>query len=70
MTSCHTTVLPVKVGSTLILDQAEDYQQVDLTAYQRLVDKLMYLSFGTRPDITFIVRQLICHNSNPQAEYL
>ena len=67
---CHATVFPVKASSTLFLDQAEDNQQVDLTAYRQLVDKLIYLSCGTRPDIAFIIGQLSCHNSDLQAEHL
>ena len=67
MTSCYATVLPVKASSILILDQVEDHQQVDLTAYQRLVGKLMYLSCGTRPNIAFVVGQLSRHNSDLRA---
>ena len=70
MTSCHPTVLPVKAGSTLLLDQAGDHQQADLTAYQCLIGKLMYLSWATRPDIAFVVGQLSCHNSDPQTGHL
>ena len=64
MTSCYLTVLLVKAGSTLFLDQAGDHQQVDLTEYQHLIGKLIYLSYGTRPDITFVVGQLSRHNSD------
>ena len=70
MTSCHPTVLPVKAGSTLLLDQAGDYQQANLNAYQRLIGKLMYLSCGTRPDIAFVVGQLSCYNSDRQIGHL
>ena len=70
MISNHATVLPVKVGSTLVLNQVEDHQQVDLTAYQWLVGKLMYLSCGTRPDIAFVVGQLSRHNSDSRARHL
>ena len=70
MTSCHPTVLPVKTGSTLLLDQAGDHQQADLTAYQRLIGKLIYLSCGTRPDIAFVVGQLSRHNSDPRTGHL
>ena len=56
MTSCQPTIFLVKAGSTLFLDQAGDYQQADLTEYQRLIGKLMYLSFGTQSDIAFVVR--------------
>lgn len=30
----------------------------------------MYLNCGTRPDITSMIEQLSCHNSNPQIKYL
>ena len=70
MTFCHPTVLPVKAGSTLFLDQADDYQQAELIAYQRLIRKLMYLSCGTRSNIAFVVGQLSCHNSDPQMRHL
>ena len=66
MTSCHAIVLLVKAGSTFVQDQAENHQQVDLTIYQRLVGKLMYLSCGTCPDIAFVVGQLSRYNSDPQ----
>ena len=56
MISYNATVLLVKAGSTLVLDHVEDQQQMHLTVYQQLVDKLIYLSCGTRPDITFVVR--------------
>ena len=70
MISCHATVISVKVGSTLVLDQVEDHHQVDLSKYQRLIDKLMYLSCGTCPDIVFGVEQLSRHNSDPRARYI
>ena len=70
MTSCHHTVLPVKAGSTFFLDQAGNYQQADLIAYQRLIGKLMYLSCGTRPNIAFMVEQLSRHSSDPQMGHL
>ena len=66
MTSCHVIVLAVKIGSTLILDQAKNYQQVDLNIYQRLIGKLMYLSYGTCSNIAFIIKQLNCHNLDSQ----
>ena len=70
MTSCHPTVLPVKAGSNLFLDQAGNHQQADLIAYQRLIGKLMYLSCGTHPNIAFVVGQLSRHNSDPRMGHL
>ena len=54
-----------KSCSILFLDQAGDHQQANLIKHQHLINKLMSLSCGTRPDIAFMVGQLICHNSNP-----
>lgn len=65
MTLYYPIVLPIKAGSTLFLDQAGDHKQVDLTTYQGLIGKLMYLSYGTRPDIVFMVGQPSHHNSDP-----
>ena len=64
MTSCHPTVLLVKAGSTLLLDQVSDNQQADLTVYRCLIGKLIYLSCGTRPDIASVVEQLSRHNAD------
>ena len=47
ITSCHPIVLPIKVGSTLFLDQVGDHQQTDSTEYHRLIGKLIYLSCET-----------------------
>lgn len=33
MIFCHPTVLPLKAGSILLLDQADNHQQADLIAY-------------------------------------
>ena len=64
MTLCHPTVLPIKAVSTLLIKQADDYKQANLTTYQRLTSKLVYLSYGTNPEIVFVVGQLSRHNLN------
>ena len=58
MISYHPIVLPMKVDSTIILDPIGDYQQADLIAYPRLIGKLMYLSYETRPDCNAVARAL------------
>lgn len=70
MSLCHPTVFPMKAGSTLFLDQAGDHIQADLTIYQQLIGKLMYLACRTRPDIAFIDGQLSRHNSDPRVRHL
>ena len=64
MTSCHPTVFPIKADFILFIEQT------DLTVYQRLIGKLIYLSCGTIPNIAFVVGQLSRHNSNPQIDHL
>lgn len=70
MSSCHSTVLPMKAGSTFALDQVGDHLQANLVAYQRLIGKLMYLACRTQPDIAFVVGQLSWHNSDLPAGQL
>lgn len=65
MTLGHLTVLPIKAGSTPFLDQAGDHYQADLTVYQYLIGKLIYLSCGIYPNIAIAVDQLSYHNSDP-----
>lgn len=70
MSLCHLTVFPMKASSSLILYQVGDHVLTDIVAYQRLIGKLMYLACGTRPDITFVVEKLSCHNSDPRAGHI
>lgn len=70
MSLYYPTVFPIKVGSTLILDQAGDLFLADMIVYQHLIRKLIYLACGTQPDIAFIVGQLSRQNSDPRVGYL
>lgn len=54
--SCHLKIFLVKAGLTLIFDQVDDHISVNLIVYQQLVSKLMYLAYGIRPEIAFVVR--------------
>ena len=46
-----------------ILD-SKDYKEANLHIYQRLIGKLIYFLYGTRPDISFVIGQLSRHNTN------
>lgn len=70
MTLCHLTVLPMKVGSILPINYDGNHQQTDLIVYQRLISKLKYLGYRTCLNITFVIRQFSCHNSDPRVSYL
>ena len=54
---CNANVIPMKADSSIKMSDPEDYEEANVHTYQRLVGKLMYLSYGTRPDISFVIRQ-------------
>lgn len=55
MSLCHPTVLQIKVVSAIPINQADNNIALDLTLYQRLVGKFIYLACDTRSNITFVV---------------
>lgn len=51
--------------------QGEDnYKEIDLKVYQRLIDKLMYLLCGISLDIFFVVGPPSKRNMGSKMEYL
>ena len=70
MTLYHFTVFQVKTSFTLFLDQTINHQLADLTRYQCLIDKFIYLNYKIRPNIIFVIGQLSYHNSDPQIGHL
>ena len=60
----------MKAGSTLTLDQVGDYLPTNRVVYKRLLGKLIYLAFGTRPDKAFIKEQLNRYNSDLYMGYI
>ena len=55
---------PVDTSSKLIKTTVED-ECVDQTIYQSAVGSLLYVSTGTRPDITYAVNNVAKYCSNP-----
>lgn len=45
----------MKVGGFIKIFEDNNYEETDIKIYQRLKEKLIYLSCITRPDITFVV---------------
>ena len=57
----------MKVNLFFKLNQARDFVQADMIAYQQLVRKLIYPSYKMQWDIAFVRGKRSCHNSDPQA---
>lgn len=69
MRDCNPIITPMKTCNFIEM-QDNNYKEVDIKVYQQLIGKLMYLSCGTQPDISFVVGQLSKQNADPQAGYL
>lgn len=50
--------------------EPNDYNEIDFYIYQQFIEKLIYLMYKTKPDITFVVGQISRHNSNPRKKRL
>lgn len=70
MTDCNLVSIPIKTDCFIKMSEPEDYKEADIKSYPYLIDKLMYLSCGTRPDITFTISQLNKHNSDPRTGHM
>lgn len=70
LTDCNAPTIPMKAGSTIEMNEPDDYDEADLMKYQRLIGKLIYLACGTRPDIAFAVGRLGKHNADPHKRHL
>ena len=53
--SCNPVSIPMTPGSYIALEDDSDSDPTEITAYQRLIGKLLYIACGTRPDIAFAV---------------
>lgn len=70
MQDCNPVSTPMKASNFIEMQGEDDYKKVDLKVYQWLIGKLMYLSYGTRPDISFVVGQLSKQNADLRMGYL
>lgn len=58
MRDCNSINIPIKTWNFIDIHKVDNYKEANLKVYQQFIEKLMYLSYKTRPDITFIVGQL------------
>ena len=70
LTEYNTNVIPMKVDFLIDRTAPNNYEKANLSTYQRLISKLIYLACGIRPDIAFVVGQLSRHNADPRRGYI
>lgn len=68
LNDCNANVIPMKAGSSI--KNLKDYKEANFYIYQRLIEKLMYLIYGTRPDIAFAIGQFSKYNPDPRKKHL
>ena len=70
MTNYNSINIPMKARCFIDIQKPGDYEEAKIKPYQRLIGKLMYLLYGTKPDISFVVGQLSKHNIDPQISHM
>lgn len=64
LTECNANVILMKASSVMEMTEPKDYEEANLRTYQRFISKLIYRAYGTRPNISFAIRQLSRYNAN------
>ena len=52
------------------MTELKNYDKANLYMYEKLIGKLIYLEYGTKPDIIFIIGHLSRHNADPRKDHL
>lgn len=70
LTNYNVNVILIKADSSILITNPENYNETDFYIYQKLVKKLIYFLYSTRPDIAFIKGQFNRYNANPRKKHL
>lgn len=70
LSNYNSNLVPMKAGFAIDMTKADDNKEEDLHMYQCFIGKLIYLAYGIRPNIAFVVGQLGKHNADPQRGHL
>lgn len=60
----------MKASLSIEINELNVYNKVDLEDYQKLIEKLIYLTYKIRFKIAFIVRKLSKYYTDPKKNYL
>ena len=62
--------IPIVPGFYITLKEENDRDHTEITTYQQLIEKLLYIACETHPDITFAVGCLSQQCSDPQISHI
>lgn len=65
LTNCNAPTILMKGRLTIKMNKPDNYDEVDLTIYQQLIGKFIYLACKTKLNVAFVVRKLGKYNINP-----
>ena len=68
--SCNTVSIPIVPGLYIILKEENDRDYTEITTYQQLIEKLLYIACETCPDVAFTVGCLSQQCSDPQIGHI
>lgn len=54
-TNYNLSIILIKAGSEIDMSKLDDYKEIDLQIYQYFISKLIYLVYGTKLDIVFVI---------------
>lgn len=66
----NATIIPMKAGLAIDMPDTDNYKKIKLLKYYWLIGKLMYLAYGTRPNIAYAEGQLSKNNADPRKSHL
>lgn len=67
---CNTNIIPMKICTFIEIIKSDNYEEEKLCLYQHFINKLIFVIYGIKLDITFVVGQLSKYNSNSRKSYL
>lgn len=70
MNDYNSIYILMKTNYFIKMSKSNNYDKVYLKNYQYLIKKLIYISYGFKPDIIFVVDQLNKHNMDPTIGYI
>lgn len=66
----NTLTILMKASSFIEINKLDNYNKTNLSDYQKLIKKFIYLVYKMRPNIAFVVEKFSKHNTNSRKDHL